>query len=113
MFDARQERVARAMETLTNGVERITTSEGYRRYLEAMSRFHTYSANNVMLIHTQRPEASRVASYRTWQALGRQVVKGEKGITIIRPITVKGVDEETGAVRETPAWLHHGQCVRC
>ncbi len=38
VFDARQERVARAMETLTHGVERITTSEGYRGYLEAMSR---------------------------------------------------------------------------
>ena len=101
VFDARQERVARAMETLSHGVERITTSEGYRRYLEAMARFHTYSANNVMLIHTQRPEATRVASYRTWQALGRQVAKGEKGITIIRPVMVKGVDEETGEVRES------------
>ncbi len=101
VFDARQERVARAMETLTHGVECITTSEGYRRYLEAMSRFHTYSANNVVLIHTQAPEATRVASYRTWQALGRQVGKGEKGITIIRPITVRGVDEETGEVRES------------
>jgi len=55
----------------------------------------------VVLIHTQAPDATRVASYRTWQALGRQVGKGEKGITIIRPITVKGVDEETGAVQET------------
>jgi len=52
VFDARQERVARAMETLTHGVEGITTSEGYRHYLEAMSRFHTYSANNIALIWT-------------------------------------------------------------
>jgi len=36
-----------------------------------------------------------VASYRTWQSLGRQVQKGEKGITIICPITVKTEDEVT------------------
>lgn len=42
-----------------------------------------------------------MASYRTWQALGRQVVKGEKGITIIRPVIVKGVDAETGVEQET------------
>ncbi len=95
VFDARQERVARAMEMLTHSVERITTSEEYRDYLEALARFHHYSANNVLLIHTQRPEATRVASYRTWQALGRQVQKGEKGITIIRPLTVKTEDETT------------------
>ncbi len=95
VFDARQERVARAMEMLTHSVERITTSDEYRQYLEALARFHHYSANNVLLIHTQRPEATRVASYRTWQSLGRQVQKGEKGITIIRPITVKTEDEAT------------------
>jgi len=95
VFDARQERVARAMETLTRSVERITTSEGYREYLEALARFHHYSANNVLLIHAQQPDATRVASYRTWQSLGRQVQKGEKGITIIRPVTVKSEDEVT------------------
>jgi antirestriction protein ArdC len=33
----------------------------------------------------QRPEATRVAGYKTWQSLGRQVRKGEKGITILAP----------------------------
>ena len=50
-----------------------------------MARFHTYSFNNVALIVAQRPEATRVAGYRAWQALGRQVRKGEKGMVIFVP----------------------------
>jgi antirestriction protein ArdC len=38
-----------------------------------------------MLIAMQRPDATRVAGYRTWQGLGRQVCKGEHGITIFAP----------------------------
>ncbi len=37
------------------------------------------------LILTQAPEATRVAGYKKWQELGRQVRKGEKGITILVP----------------------------
>ncbi len=37
------------------------------------------------LILMQAPEASRVAGYRKWQELGRQVKKGEKGIAILVP----------------------------
>jgi antirestriction protein ArdC len=33
----------------------------------------------------QRPEATRVAGYRKWQELGRQVRKGEAGIKILVP----------------------------
>ncbi len=33
----------------------------------------------------QAPEASRVAGYKRWQELGRQVKKGEKGIAILVP----------------------------
>jgi len=37
------------------------------------------------LILMQAPEATRVAGYRKWQELGRQVKKGEKGIVILVP----------------------------
>src|ERR1039458_220700 len=33
----------------------------------------------------QRPDATRVAGYRTWQSMGRQVCKGEHGIRILAP----------------------------
>ena len=58
-------------------------------FLAAMSRFHGYSINNLMLILSQRPDATRVAGFRTWQTMGRQVRKGEKGIAIMAPMLVR------------------------
>ena len=56
--------------------------------------------NNVALIHAQRPDATRVAGYRAWQALGRQVRKGERGIRIIAPFRIRVEAEEVGADKE-------------
>ena len=36
------------------------------------------SINNLLLILSQRPDATRVAGYRTWQSVGRQVTKGQR-----------------------------------
>jgi hypothetical protein len=58
-------------------------------YLAAMARFHRYSFGNVLMIAAQRPDAIRVAGYRTWQRLGRQVKEGEKGILIFAPMLLK------------------------
>lgn len=55
-------------------------------YLATMARFHQYSLNNIMLIATQKPGATRVAGYRAWLKLGRQVRHGEKGIRILAPM---------------------------
>lgn len=61
----------------------------YQEYLRTMARFHKYSVNNTMLIFLQRPEASYINSYSGWKSVGRMVRKGEKGIRIIAPVTVK------------------------
>ena len=62
-----------------------------------MSRFHSYSSNNCMLIAWQRPDATLVAGYRAWQdKFGRHVKKGERGIRILSPIVVKGKLPEDG-----------------
>lgn len=50
-----------------------------------MSKFHSYSFNNSILILMQKPDARYVAGYRTWESLNRHVKKGEKGITILAP----------------------------
>src|SRR5436853_6691263 len=55
--------------------------------LTAAARFHHYSPANVLLILRQRPDATRVAGYRTWQQLGRQVRRGERGIAVLAPCT--------------------------
>lgn len=61
-------------------------SEALAAYLKAIGRFHRYSLHNVLLIASQRPNASYVAGFRTWNELGRFVKKGEKGIMILAPI---------------------------
>ncbi len=81
------------LQTLEQGIETILTSEGYRDYLAAMSRFHGYSFNNVALIMAQRPEATRVAGFQTWRSMDRFVKKGEKGIKIMVPYKAK-IDRE-------------------
>ncbi len=44
---------------------------------------------NLLLIGAQAPQATRVAGYRSWQSLGRQVRKGERGIAILAPCTYR------------------------
>ncbi len=69
-------------------------SEALTAYLKAIGRFHRYSFHNVMLIASQKPTASYVAGFRTWNELGRFVKKGEKGIFILAPIVRRKPDDE-------------------
>ncbi len=71
---------------LERAVAGIHDSDTFRRFLDAQARFHTYSWGNVLLILDQRPDATRVASFRTWLSLGRPVRKGEHGIRIFVPV---------------------------
>ena len=69
-------------------------SEALTGYLKAIGRFHRYSLHNVMLIASQRPNASYVAGFRTWNELGRFVKKGEKGILILAPIVRRKTEND-------------------
>jgi hypothetical protein len=87
---------ADALKTLTtDSLNRLATlldaghSDQLASFLKAMARFHRYSFNNVCLIASQRPTATRVAGFHAWHALKRFVRKGEKGIVILAPIVVR------------------------
>lgn len=82
------------MQSLESGVEELFTSNRYQEFLKTMAKFHNYSFNNTMLIDMQRPDATLVTSYKNWQSMGRQVMKGEKGITIIAPAPYKKMKEK-------------------
>ena len=82
------------MQSLESGVEELFTSNRYQEFLKTMAKFHNYSFNNTMLIAMQRPDATLVTSYKNWQSMGRQVMKGEKGITIITPAPYKKMKEK-------------------
>jgi hypothetical protein len=89
-------KVREAVEMLDVGVERILDGEEFKHYLAFAARFHRYSANNSLLILVQRPTATRVAGYKKWRELGRQVRRGEEGIRILAPIFRTVEDEESG-----------------
>ena len=91
-------------ERIANEVEALHDSDAWQRFLDYARSFHRYSLNNLLLIASQRPDAHNVAGYRAWQALGRQVRKGETGIRILggRSFT-KTVENEHGEEEE-----HHG-----
>jgi len=100
---ANADKVRQLHDSLTAQVEALVSGDDWARFLTVASRFHTYSPNNVWLILAQRPDATRVAGYRAWQKLGRQVNKGSKGIAILAPCVYRrrGVDESE--VAEDPA----------
>ena len=75
-------------------------SEALTAYLKAIGRFHRYSLHNVLLIASQKPDASYVAGFRTWNELGRFVRKGEKGIMILAPIVRRKAQNNNEEVPE-------------
>src|SRR5579863_9437850 len=96
----------KAIEQLSHALE-AGHSEKLREYLTAMARLHRYSLHNIMLIASQRPDATHVAGFQTWKQLGRFVKKGAKGILILAPILLRKETEldnreaetETSAIR--------------
>jgi antirestriction protein ArdC len=84
--DAAQDRLTAIHDQLASAVDQLASSEAWRAMLSVAARFHSYSPNNVLLIAAQRPDATRVAGYRAWAQLGRQVRKGEHGIAILAPV---------------------------
>lgn len=101
----REERLEKAHEMLVAKTAALTTSAGWREYLDFASRFHNYSLNNLLLILCQRPDASRVASYKKWGEMGRQVRKGEKSISIFAPMMRKVERENADGVKEEKRYV--------
>lgn len=77
-------------------VEGLVNDDAWIAMLEVAAKFHRYSFNNCLLIARQCPGATRVAGYRAWQELGRQVRQGERAIKILAPCTYRDkVTDET------------------
>ena len=96
------DKLARVHEQLTAAIDELVSGEDWTRFLEASRKLHTYSPNNVLLIMTQRPTATAVAGYRTWQSLGYQVRRGEKGIAILAPVVTRRRPADEDDEQEQP-----------
>ena len=91
-----QQKVKEITESIEKGLLEMFESDRYQSYLDTMSRFHSYSVNNTLLIHMQRPNATHVAGFNAWRdKFERHVKKGERGIQIIAPTPVLKKIRET------------------
>ena len=72
---------------LSDGVLALNDPQAWQAWLKFASRFHKYSFGNSLLIMGQDPQATHVAGYQSFKAMGRQVRRGETGIKVLAPIT--------------------------
>ena len=95
---ARDAKLDALHEQLTDAVESLVSGEDWKQALEFAAQFRARSFNNTLLIFVQHqtafeagrvpePVPSYVAGFKQWQALGRQVEKGQSGYMILAPVT--------------------------
>ena len=100
---ATADKLAALHERLAEQVAALRSGQDWRRWLDVARRFHGYSFNNTLLIAAQRPDATVVAGYEAWKALGRQVTKGERGLQILAPVVRRGrAGDDAGAAAAEP-----------
>ena len=86
------ERMKEITDRLETGTQELFESERYKAYLTTMSKFHSYSFNNTLLIAMQGGQL--VAGYNKWRDdFHRNVRKGEKAIKILAPAPFKAKKE--------------------
>lgn len=87
-------RVEKAQAQLTEGLAKLQSSDEWKGMLANMARIGPatimrFSFRNALLVMLQRPGAAHAATFAAWQNLGRQVRKGEKALTVLRPVFAK------------------------
>lgn len=98
-FTGRAPEARELLERLHAEVQALVSGEDWQRMLGLSNQLHSYSFGNLLLIASQRPQASMVAGYKRWQQLGRQVRRGERSIRILAPLVVKKQDDVTEEAR--------------
>ncbi len=65
--EERQAKLEALHARFTEQIAELVEGDQWRAMLQVAARFHRYSLGNVLLIMAQRPDATQVAGYRTWQ----------------------------------------------
>ncbi|UHQ98372.1 DUF955 domain-containing protein (plasmid) [Natrinema zhouii] len=109
--DTRRDEMHSTMEAwvddLVDEVDDAVSSEQFQEWLDVQSHFHDYSYRNTLLITRQRPHATHVAGYRTWQnEFDRYVEEGESAIWIWAPIIAKQCPE----CENSPSYHERSDC---
>ena len=109
-----RERLKEITDSIEVGIKELFESDRFKEYLRVMGKFHKYSLNNTVLIHMQRPDATRVAGFTRWkEQFNRDVKRGERGIRIIAPTFYWKTVEEMKVDPETNAPMvdHNGEII--
>jgi len=85
---------------LITAISETKDTKRFLDYLDFCARFHRYSFRNRILIWTYKPEATFVAGFHTWRQMGRWVRKGETGIPIFAPMSIKKMQEVEDDIKE-------------
>jgi len=95
----RAERRQADRDRLEQAARALLSSEGWQRWVRVRSTngLSRYSFHNQLLIAMQCPDATYVAGFRAFLELNRCVRKGERGIRILAPMSVRTRDN--GAAR--------------
>jgi len=95
---------------METAVRAMLTEEGWRHLLDLRAQpAHRYSFNNIAWLIAQAEQRgiplSQVRGYRSWEAVGRHVRKGEKALRVLAPITARAQpkpDDEAKATDSEP-----------
>lgn len=73
-------------ERLADVTRSLFEKNRYKEYLKFIQKFPVYSARNLAMLLDQDPACTMVCGYEEWKKHGRHVIKGAKGLKVIRPI---------------------------
>lgn len=89
---------------LLSAVEHMRTQEDWQHFLALQASQRQYSTRNLLLAWQQGEmrglDISDIRGYRAWQAVDRQVRKGEGGLRILAPITRKADTPDASTAAE-------------
>ena len=107
--EARQATLDKLHTQLSDGILALNDPQAWQAWLKFSSQFHRYSFGNSLLIMLQDPQATHVAGYQAFKAMGRQVRRGETGIKVLAPITRREprLDDAGQPVRDDQGRVSH------
>lgn len=79
----------KVFEKVVKNLQSIVDNGEYEKFLKFQKNFRGYSFNNLILMYSQFPEATKVAGKAKWLKLKRELVDNARKIFIIAPIPKK------------------------
>jgi hypothetical protein len=101
----REQRLAALRIRLQAAARDVRTAEDWARRLQTAAQLPAETWANVLLISSQRPDATLVKGYEAWRAAGRQVNRNEHGIEVFSvPCQQEGNRRDTAGGEHGHGW---------